>query len=953
MTSRPYRHAMLRAVVPRLGLGLVVGLVGLGLAVSVPPARWRAPDPTDARGASSRRGAAQALIDAASRPRAEAARRGHGRAGVGAAAQDAAPGPIFLPWALQPSDPRLATRAASAAAATRAAATRTARAAASMTATATATETPIPTPSATETPSPTSAPPTEPPPSPMPSATGSPPGSPSPSPRPTATPTPAFAPRDPARDALRPRAAARAATPVVRWEAGRETYVLRGEGEGIAIAYEVAMTHPDLRRGRLAVREATSGRFPLAGAGLYYRRLDGRLVAPRDFDPAWPVEAVVHAPAPAPAGPGVFITVTERLEGLPHAKRYELAPVGGALRVVLRSLDGPGVAVGRYAGSGGSWIEGAREAVALRIPFMEGVPLTLLDDRWFVGTMIDLPRSGAGELLPRGPESDGGAFVHEWSALYPPDAAGAVAAVSETLWVTLSPSIEDAFAEPPGPVAPHRGALAGMAHVRLGASAPVSVTATTTASATSGAQAQPPADDRAAYLERMAGWRVTELFAHDAGWADPEAPPPALAPDPRAGGADGALRRAAAGRIAPVLGYTRTVAGCPGAPNGAYVAGDRVIGRDGLPISAGAWPCAGGEATAAWLLAPDGALRAATAHGSMLGALGARGVTVADVGAWNPALPWPGALEPALDRGVPSRHPATVGTAIGAYATLFRALQKDVGPVFGDGAPDLVPELRYDAFYAGYLDGFSPTLAGPRADGGGPGLRGQVVPDYALWALRPRAIAFGFGPFERLFGLSPGERPGDAELDRYRALLLAYGHAPAWEVDVGAGATGRLSDADAVALYHLVRPVHAALQAATEARVRYVGPDGQERDLTRALVDGLDLGGPRLRIEASGAVPLSLWVNLSANVWRIDAAGAAWLLPADGWLVEGPGVFGFSALLDGRRVDRMVTPGVSLLDGRGEEATVAGETARDLVVRFADGRVLAEGPGGELGWRDP
>lgn len=764
---------------------------------------------------------------------------------------------------------------------------------------------------------------------------------------PTFTPTPSFASRDPARDALRPRAAARAATPVVRWEAGRDTYVLRGEGEGIDVAYEVALTHPDLRRGRLAVREATSGRFPLAGAGLYYRRIDGRLVAPRDFEPSWPVETVVHAPAPAE--PGVFITVTERLEGLPHAKRYELAPVGAALRVVMRSLDGPGVAVGRYAGAGGSWIEGAREAVALRIPFMEGVPLTLLDDRWFVGTLVDLPRSGAGELLPRGPESDGGAFVHEWSALYPPDAAGAVAAVSETLWVTLSPSIEDAFAEPPGPVAPHRDALAGMAHVRLGASPPVS----TTASLRAGTPAQAPADARTAYLERMAGWRVSELFAHDAGWADPESPPPSLAPDPRAGGADGALRRSAAGRVAPILGYTRTVAGCPGTPNDAFRADDRVIGRDGQPIAAGAWPCAGGEAAPAWLLAPDGALRAAGAHAATLKALGARGVSVVDVGAWNPALPWPGALEPALDRGVPSRHPATVGAMIGAYAELFRALQQGVGPVFGDGAPDLVPELRYDAFYAGYLDGISPTLAGPRADGGGPGLRGLVVPDFALSAVRPRAVAYGFGPFARFFGLAPGDRPGEPELDRYRALLLAYGHAPAWEVDLWDGASGPISDADVVALYHLVRPVHAALQAAPEVRVRYVGPDGQERDLTRAIVDGVDLSGPRLRIEAPGPEPLMLWVNLSANVWRVDADGAAWLLPPDGWLVDGPGVFGFSALVDGRRVDRMVTPGAHLLDGRGEEATVGGETARDLIVRFADGRALAEGPGGDLGWLEP
>lgn len=857
--------------------------------------------------------------------------RGHPAAvgAVGSADEPTVYPQVFLPWAQQPNAPHFATSAAATrTAGARALTTPTFMPSATRTASPAVTSSPTGPPAsatATELAAPTSS-------APSPTGTDRPP-----TPAPTATPTPAYALRDPSHDSLRPRAALRSALPELRFEPGRQTYVMRGLGDGVTAVYEVDMGHPDVRRGRLAVREAVSGRFPLAGAGLYYRRIDGRLVAPRDFDPSWPVVAVAHGLVTDAVGASrLAITVTEQVEGLPHAKRYDLAPVGGALRVDLRSLDGPGSAAGRYAGAGGSWIEGAREAVAVRIPFMEAVPLTLLDGRWFASTLLDLPRSRAGEILPRGPEADGGAFVNEASALYPPDAAGTVSAVSETLWITLSPLVDDAFAEPPGPVAPHRAALASAAHVRLGGRAPA-VTA----------------DDKAAYVERLAGWGVTDLIVHDAGWADPRVPPPSLAPDAAAGGPDAARRLAAIGRLAPTVTYTLTVAGCPDDPNPAYRAADRVTGRDGQPAEAEPWPCAGGSPASAWLLAPDGALRVASANASTLGALGAAGVTLGDIGSWNPTWPWPGAVDSVVDRGAPPTHPATIGAVMGAYAGLFQLLQREVGPVFGDGAPELVPELRADAFYAGYLDGFSPVLAGPRADGGGAGAHGLVMPDYALLALRPRAAAYGFGPLDRFFGHASGTSLSDADVDRYRALLLAYGHAAAWEADDPSPGGGVLTDAQIVSLYALMRPLQVALQAADAVRVRYVGPDGQSRDLTRALIDGIDLTGPRLVIETTSDTGLALWINLSDNVWRVDAAGTSWLLPADGWVAEGANIAGYSALVDGRRIDRMVTPGMRLLDGRGVVTTVAGETARDLRIRMADGRTLEEQPDGSLRWFVP
>jgi len=354
----------------------------------------------------------------------------------------------------------------------------------------------------------------------------------------------------------------------------------------------------------------------------------------------------------------------------------------------------------------------------------------------------------------------------------------------------------------------------------------------------------------------------------------------------------------------------------------------------------------------AWLIAPDAAGRVASERSSILVAAGSAGVTPDDVAAWSPAWPWPGALEPVVDRGAPPRHPASIGAAHAAYAALFRGLQSAVGPVYGEGPPALVPELRHDALYAGYLDAFSPVLAGPGADGVGPGARGLVAPDFVLEAVRPRAAGYGFGPMARFLGRADGAPWSAAELDRYRALLLAYAHAPLWEAGPTDG-PAPLGDADAASLYHGLRPLVAALQAADSVTVRYVGPDGLPRDLSRALADGLDLYGPRLVLEAAGMRATVLWINLGANVWTVEALGATWLLPPDGFLAEGPGLLAFSALVDGRRVDRVVTPALRLLDGRGTPVTVGADAARDLRIRFADGATLVEAPDGSLGWEAP
>ena len=856
---------------------------------------------------------------------------------VGGASAQAAPVPLFLPWiTVRITDPRLRlTQAAGGPTRTAAVATsraETATAAASLTAPPEATDPPTPTASASPTPSApmpsTSTPTSSPLPTDWPSPTSS--ATPSPSGTPTPSPTPAFLPRDPLAS-LRPLGATLEGEPIIEWDEARERYrFVHSSAEHGSTTYELDLRHPDVRAGRVTIRHVESGRYVAAGGGFFYRQADGRLVEPRFFEPTWPVTAVDHALSPD--GSAVLLTVFETLEGISHAKRFTLSMYGVSLRVHGESLDGPGPAVGRYAGFTMGDIEGLTEPVSVRLPFMDAVPVTMVDARVFVSSLIDAPLSQGNELVRRGPDTVPGSITNDVAAIYAGDAIDRVRPVDEVVWLTASPRIEDVFVVPPGPASPWRAALTDKVHVLLG---------------TGPAGARTFAED-ADHLQRLSRYGVRDIVAHRADWLAPEARPPAHGPvDPVLGGDAGLTALA---ETAPILAlsaaYTLTVPGCTGSPNPAYADADRITGADGAPkrierVSA----CPEGAPSAPmYLLAPDAGLARARADLAALRPLGVDGLQLGVVPSWNPGWPWPGASDGPLDLAISPRHPATVGAAIAAMVAGLDRLQRE-GPIFASGAHG-PPEARYDTFLGGALDG---AVRAPSTNGFDPGDAGDnapVVPDMVLSTVRPLVAHFGAGTYARFFGETVTWPIGESQLDAYFATSLAYGHAGMFELDA-------ISDADAVKHYHLSRPLQRPIFAADSVTVRYGSPDGAERDLSTALFDGLDLAGPRLHLQFIGTEALEVWINHGRNVWPVQWRGETWLLPADGWVVDAGAVQGYSALVEGRRVDFLRTPDYTLMDGRGQETTFERFRARDLIIRFADGRVIEEREDGRLEIVDP
>ena len=751
---------------------------------------------------------------------------------------------------------------------------------------------------------------------------------------PTASPTPSFLPRDPASASVAPLGATRAGNSSVVYDESFRVYRFRHEGAR-ATSLELETTHPDFLRGRLALRDSVTGRYPLAGAGLYYRSTEGELFEPRLYRIEWEVSSVEHELVEG----SVVITVSERIEDLPRLKRYTLRPQGMSIRIDAESLDGPTPAsLGAYAGFTAGGIEGWSDAVAVRVPYMGMAPVTMVGRRWFTGSLLDPTASHADDLAPRGPEALPGAFTHEISAFYSPDAEGIVAAVDERAWLTFSPLIEDLFPQPSGFAAPHRDGLVGKAHAFLDPRGGATF------------------DDAAAWVERMRGLGAADLVLHLPEITDPRAPPPQLLPlDPALGDPAGLDRLAAAADLLSAeLSYTRTVEGCPGLPNPAWRAEDAPRDESGQAKELGLpFRCADGSEVPTQLLGPSGAARVVAADARQLSDRGVGAATLRDIAAWNPAWGWPGAPSSALDRGPAGDRvqPATVGGALRAYMRLFDRLQQDLGPVFSDGA--FGPwEARYDSLYAGWIDGAARSVSTGVLDGSVPGEDRIVVPDFELRVVRDRMVGYGMGPYERYFG--PELRPplSAAQLDGYRAAELTYAHAPAyWTLGLTATtATPWLSEAETVMEHYATRAVVSRLLQRPVAAVEYLGPDDQPRDLSAMLREGLPLRGPRLRVRY-GNGPLLLWVNHGVESWPVSVRNRDLVLPPKGWAVDAPDLFAFSASLEGRRIDYVQAGDYVLLDGRGADVEVAGRAARDLVIYFDDGRVLEEGAAGQMVWR--
>ncbi len=213
------------------------------------------------------------------------------------------------------------------------------------------------------------------------------------------------------------------------------------------------------------------------------------------------------------------------------------------------------------------------------------------------------------------------------------------------------------------------------------------------------------------------------------------------------------------------------------------------------------------------------------------------------------------------------------------------------GPLFGEGARHF--------FWAGLVDGVEAQVDG--------GEDAPVLVNFDLLKLHPQMVNHGMGYYTRWLRTRRETKwgvdaPTPAQLDKYRAQELAYGHA----AFVGSPLYYNLPHF--IREYHLVQPVQALYGDANVTEIRYEVAGQLVTPSVAAVARVLD----RLRIKYDSG--LTLHVNLRRDDWRVRG----YTLPQFGFLAEGPGLLAYTAKRDGVIVDYARTPRTLFVDSRSE-----------------------------------
>jgi hypothetical protein len=211
------------------------------------------------------------------------------------------------------------------------------------------------------------------------------------------------------------------------------------------------------------------------------------------------------------------------------------------------------------------------------------------------------------------------------------------------------------------------------------------------------------------------------------------------------------------------------------------------------------------------------------------------------------------------------------------------------GPLFGEGANQF--------YWAGLCDGVEAQVQG--------GEDHQAFLDLDLLRIHPRMVNHGMGYYERWFRRGYDHQLGFEtgtmeQIDKYRAMELAYGHA---------GFVGSPHDHNwhwVVREHQLMHPVQRLYGTSRPVDIEYEVA-GQLVTASAALPAG-DTARQRIRYESG----LTLWVNWKPEPWKVEGR----TLPQWGSLAKGPETEVSTALHDGRIADYAECPEYVFADAR-------------------------------------
>ncbi len=180
-------------------------------------------------------------------------------------------------------------------------------------------------------------------------------------------------------------------------------------------------------------------------------------------------------------------------------------------------------------------------------------------------------------------------------------------------------------------------------------------------------------------------------------------------------------------------------------------------------------------------------------------------------------------------------------------------------PLVGLGDP-----LGNSLLYTGYLDGVSADLPD--------GEDTVIIPDYALFVVKPKMTDYGMGLFAYYFDVhkvTPQLLFDSDHFSKYLALTLAFGHAGYWSdvlFDYDTLTAGLLG-MSVLKDYYITQALQQEYLSANIKEVGYL-VDNKFMRLSRALFNGADFRTSRLMESYDNG--LVLYFNFNSENWRLD-----------------------------------------------------------------------------------
>ena len=309
--------------------------------------------------------------------------------------------------------------------------------------------------------------------------------------------------------------------------------------------------------------------------------------------------------------------------------------------------------------------------------------------------------------------------------------------------------------------------------------------------------------------------------------------------------------------------------------------------------------------------------------------------------AWNPE-----ALLRQIDFDASNPNSRSLSQTIRNNKNLFQHHQNLYqGPLFGEGGVSNIQlgDIRFDSYYAGYVDGVERQIEGRYL--------AKIIPDFELLAVKPLMANHGMGYPARYFNKG-GQSAIDADQvnwNLYRATEIAYGHAGYL---TGVGISSEEKDPyvhryplgsleRALVEYYMLQQLQSQYLSGNISIILYEDA-GQMVELSQALINDINFVNAKLYMEYDNG--LKLYVNHDqVDNWIVNLDGISYDLPSNGWVASNSNLnfLEYSAVFNNNRVDYVKSRAYTFARSRTGGSQIVGDLTTDGTVALKEAELTS------------